>query len=182
MAAGRKEGSTLKTAKIDRDCFDKAIKAKNLSIRGMGRDDELGISDRTLRRYREQGEITPQALETLARYLNVSVDFLSGKYSRMIEGSVFDEELKEQCRKDLKPERFPYQPEVVREVKYKDYLESLLIIHGLSWEHYEKLGPETRHQMELDLENSILAVLYRYFQSTLNDEMLEFLNFPLIHL
>ena len=53
------------------------LKAKDLTVRGLGRDPDFKYSNKTIERAMRLGVISPTVLTKLATYLNVSIEYLS---------------------------------------------------------------------------------------------------------
>ena len=66
--------------------FIAAKKRAKISITKLGsKDDGIGWSEKTIRRAKADGEISPEILEALAKRLDIDPDYLRGKYDHFYD-------------------------------------------------------------------------------------------------
>lgn len=92
--------------------FIAAKKRAKISITKLGsKDDGIGWSEKTIRRAKADGEISPEILEALAKRLDIDPDYLRGKYDHFYDliADGFEEKQREiYLKKMLDPGRYPY--------------------------------------------------------------------------
>lgn len=69
---------TINKLPVDKQRFIEILKLKGLSIRKLGNIDAIRRTEKTIRRYLDEGVISADLLNTIAKYLDVSSDYLSG--------------------------------------------------------------------------------------------------------
>ena len=97
----------FKKVPLDRECLMEALQLRNSSIRKLGTDYDFGWSSKSVERGIKDGEISPQLMDALGRYLDVDTDYLSGKYHRDAE-KIKDESVCVILKSGLKAQKFPY--------------------------------------------------------------------------
>ncbi|MEY8469466.1 helix-turn-helix domain-containing protein [Faecalibaculum rodentium] len=150
--------------KVDKDHFMRILRMKNCSIRKLGSEYEaIGRTERTIRRELNHGEMNPELLDSIAKYLNVDVDYLSQK-PIMLFGPIKDEDdLELYYKKYANPERNPYQLTQFKKMNYNLFFESVLIYGGIDKKEFNKLQPSKRVRFREELTISILRLIAKYF-------------------
>lgn len=65
--------------------FLAAKRRAKISITKLGsKDDGIGWSEKTIRRAKADGKISPEILEALAKRLDIDPDYLRGKYDQFL--------------------------------------------------------------------------------------------------
>ncbi len=152
---------------LDRECLTEVLKLRNSSIRRLGADYNFGWSSKSIERGIKDGEVSPELMDTLGKYLDVDTDYLSGKYHREAE-KIKDESVREIFKSQLKAEKFPYilkQQRIKYDGKllYHRYLEYILIIHDISLRQFDEMIFGKQKAFQLDLEDAIATVLMKHF-------------------
>ena len=151
---------------VDKAWFMNVLKQKKVSIRDLDRDEAQKIVDRnekTIRRHLDSGEMPPDLLNRIGKYLNVHPDYLAGKQYRTIM-KIDDEHIQEVLISQLKPEKFPYFIKEHEEVDYKDYFKKLLLIHNISMGQFMNMPQENRLDLQKEIERAITSVIVKYFE------------------
>ncbi len=157
----------IKKVPLDRECLMKALQLRSSSIRSLGADYNFGWSSKSIERGIKDGEISPELMDALGKYLDVDTDYLSGKYHRDAE-KIQDESGSVILKSGLNPDKFPYirkQQRIKYDGKflYERYLEYILIIHDISMRQFDEMLFEKQKAFQLDLEDAIAKVLIKYF-------------------
>lgn len=153
---------------FDRKCFEEALKLHNSSIRQLGKvTGGIGWSEKTIRRALNDGQISLELLDDIARRFDIDPEYLSGKYHRNAE-KYKDPNIRALALYNLKAERYPYilkqqRDKIDDHFLYDRYLENILIIHNLSLKQFNDLPFEIRKKMQLELEGAICSVLTKHF-------------------
>lgn len=157
----------LKKVPLDKECLMESLQLRNSSIRKLGADYVFGWSSKSVERGIKDGEVSPELMEALGRYLDVDTDYLSGKYHRDAE-KIKDESLCLILNSHLKAKKFPYILKQQRnkydeKFLYDRYLEFILIIHDISKHQFDVMQFEKQKAFQLDLEDAIAEVLIKHF-------------------
>ena len=96
-----------KKASFDKNCVMEALHLRGSSIRKLDNAYGFGWSSKSVERGLRDGEVSPDLLDALGRYLNVEPDYLAGKYHRECE-KVKDPFIREIWIRSLKAEKYPY--------------------------------------------------------------------------
>ena len=158
-----------KKVPFKRECFEAALKLRGMSIRRLGAvDSGLGWSEKTIRRGLEDGQISPDLLDVLAKLLDVDPDYLSGKYHARVE-KYADPYLRAYALRRLKPEKYPYllkkqRDKIDNHALYERYLENIFLIHNISIQQFELLPFSVKKELQLKIEKAICPVLIQYFE------------------
>lgn len=149
--------------------FIAAKELRGKSIRTLGGSVDkggVGCSEKTIRRAKKVGKINAHYLEAIAKSLDVSPDYLNGKYDEEF-GKWFPEPHNEEIQLFLEsmlmPERFPYHLKYDQREKFRMYLESILIMHDISTRQYHEMSEEKQREFMLDIESAVCPVIKRYF-------------------
>lgn len=70
---------------ISYDRFMATVKEKGSSIRKLGKVAMIDRDEKTIRRYLAQGEMPPDLLDKIGKYLDVDPQYLAGFYDRYYE-------------------------------------------------------------------------------------------------
>lgn len=143
------------------------MQSKSLSIRKLC-DIEGGIkwSEKTIRRACKSGEINPILLEALAKRLDVAPDFLRGTYYEFAELAGKDcNELGIEAilKKQMKPEKFPYDYNYDENSHYEAYITNLLMIHKVSRRQFSEMPYEQQKGFKIEIENAVCDIIQKYF-------------------
>lgn len=147
---------------FSRERFMQALEYRNSSIRKLGKVPEIDRDEKTIRRCLHDGEIPPALLDRIGRYLDVHPDFLSGTYDRPVE-RIDDDILRRMIKSQIRVEDHPYFIKEQEDLKYRDYFKSILTMHNISVSQFRTLNSDKRTQLQLDIEEAITAVIYKYF-------------------
>lgn len=157
----------IKKVPLDRACLMEALQLRNISIRRLEKDSAFGWSSKSVERGIKDGEVSPELMDALGRYLDVDTDYLSGKYHHNAE-KIKDEAVCAILKSGLNAHKFPYIRKQQR-IKYDNkflydrYLESILIIHDISMRQFDKMLFEKQKAFQLDLEDAVATVLLKHF-------------------
>ncbi|MBI9050398.1 MAG: hypothetical protein JEZ00_13335 [Anaerolineaceae bacterium] len=157
----------LRKITLDRECLLESLQLRNISIRRLGKDYDFGWSSKSVERGIKDGEVSPELMDALGKYLDVDTDYLSGKYHRDAE-KIKDESVCLRLKSGLKADKFPYILKQQRikyggKFLYDRYLEYILIIHDISIHQFDALLFEKQKAFQLDLEDAIAKVLIKHF-------------------
>lgn len=148
--------------------FLAAKRRAKISITKLGsKDDGIGWSEKTIRRAKADGEISPEILEALAKRLDIDPDYLRGKYDHFYDliADGFDEKQREiYLKKMLDPGRYPYYIGANQIKLYEGYMDGILMLHGISNRQYDELSPEKRKAFQIDIEKAVGTVIEKYFE------------------
>lgn len=73
------ENKSSQKAPVNKEHFIEVLKLKNSSIRKLSEAyEEIKRTEKTIRRCLDNGEMPPDLLNRIAKYLNVHPDYLSG--------------------------------------------------------------------------------------------------------
>ena len=148
--------------------FIAAKKRAKISITKLGsKDDGIGWSEKTIRRAKADGKISPEILEALAKRLDIDPDYLRGKYDHFYDliADGFDEKQREiYLKKMLDPGRYPYYRGKNQIKLYEGYMDGILMLHGISNRQYDELSPEKRKAFQIDIERAVGVVIEKYFE------------------
>ncbi len=150
---------------IDPEWFKWVIKKQGSSIRQLGKDEEIGKTDKTIGRAVKAKEIDADLLERIARRINVHPDYLAGKYSWTMALPVMDEEGVRDYWRDtyLDPKHFPYLHREQEGVAVRDHLKDTLLLHGISWEEFSSKPVNVQQRIKDQLDRMTTKVLSAWF-------------------
>ena len=156
-----------KKASFDKNCVMEALHLRGSSIRKLDDAYEFGWSSKSVERGLRDGEVSPDLLDALGRYLNVEPDYLAGKYHRECE-KVKDPFIREIWIRSLKAEKYPYilkqqKTNIEGKFLYDKYIEYVLTIHDISMEQFNSMEGEKRRDFQIALEGAIAPLLIKYF-------------------
>ena len=155
----------IKKVSIDPDIFMEVIHDCNSSLRKLGNAEEIHCTERTLRRARKDGEITPKFLEEIAKFLDVDSRFLSGELHRQAQLCP-DEMIKKMCLSSLTKKKYPYfrdRKRVLNNQSMDEILEGILALFEVSIDQFYNFEYEQRYNFQHDLLESISCIVAKYF-------------------
>jgi hypothetical protein len=149
---------------INRDRFFQVLKARGCSIRKLGEAyNEIQRTEKTIRRCLDNGEMPPDLLERIARYLNVHPDYLAGVYDKKAD-RIEDAFLRRMYLKSVRPEKYPYLLKAIEDIDYSRYFEDILTMNHISMEQFKTLDPVERVLLRQELVLAILEVIAKHFE------------------
>lgn len=155
---------SVKKVPVNKKHFMKVLNSKNYSIRKIGKAYEIiERSERTIRRYLDQGEMPIDLLNNIAKYLNVTPEYLSGFYDDKAE-RIRDPYLRDMYKSHIKPENYPYILKEKSDIEYNDYFKSILIMNDISMDLFNTLPPEERVLFRQEMIVAIMKVIAKHFK------------------
>lgn len=149
--------------KINRDRFMEVLKEKKCSIRKLGEAySEVQRTEKTIRRYLHDGEMPPDLLDNIARYLNVHPDYLSGVYDEQAD-KIEDDILKKMFMTRIKPKRYPYLLKARGDIDYSRYFEEILTMNNITMDQFRTLPPIDRVLFRQEMALAIFKVIAKHF-------------------
>ena len=149
--------------KINRDRFMEVLKEKKCSIRKLGEAySEVQRTKKTIRRYLHDGEMPPDLLDNIARYLNVHPDYLSGVYDEQAD-KIEDDILKKMFMTRIKPKRYPYLLKARGDIDYSRYFEEILTMNNITMDQFRTLPPIDRVLFRQEMALAIFKVIAKHF-------------------
>ena len=163
---------------INRKRFFEVLKARGSSIRKLGEAyNEIQRTEKTIRRYLDEGKMPPDLLDRIARYLNVHPDYLSGAYDEKAD-RIEDEYLRHLFLRSVKPEKYPYLLKAREDIDYIRYFEDILTMNHISMEQFRTLDPMERVLFRRELVLAILEVIAKHFEvDSLGDSIADSLEY-----
>lgn len=165
-----------KKVSINKQRFLEVLKMRNCSIRKLGEAyEQIERTEKTIRRCLNNGEMPPDLLERIAKYLNVHPDYLSGVYDNASD-RIEDKFLKALSKSFIKPERYPYLLKAKKDIGYTTYFENILTMNAISMDQFNALSPEERVLFRQQMTVAILEVIAKHFKqdalgNNLQDEL-----------
>jgi len=148
---------------VDKKRFMEVLKLMNCSIRKLGEAyNEIERTEKTIRRCLNNGEMPPDLLNKIAKYLNLDPDLLAGVYHKNID-NIEDAHVRSTLHSQLKPEKFPYLLKTQSEIEYTTHFENTLAMNGISIELFNSLPPEERVLFHQELRAAIMGVIAKHF-------------------
>ena len=148
---------------VNKQRFFEVLKLRNCSIRKLGEAyDQIERTEKTIRRYLDNGEMPPELLNRIAKYLNVHPDYLSGIYDGVAD-RIEDAYVRSLFKSHIKPEKYPYLLKAKSEIEYESFFENLLITNDISMEQFNTLPPEERVLFRQEMDIAILSVISKHF-------------------
>ena len=149
---------------ISRDCFLRIIREKGYTVESLGEVPEIDRSGKTIQRCLTSGEMQPDLLDRIGRFLDVDPTYLSGEYDRRFE------EMKDSLKSPelthylwTKTDRFPYSKHETENIDYAEYLLNTLLINNISKEQFLALDPKKRRSLQFDIGMALHTVIRQYF-------------------
>ena len=169
---------TARKIPVNKERFMEVLWLRNCSIRKLGDAyEEIERTEKTIRRCLDNGEMPPDLLDKIAKYLNVHPDYLSGVYddkARQIEDSY----LRALSRSFRKPENYPYLLKAKNEIGYTTYFENILTMNDISMDLFHTLPPMERVMFRQEMVVAILRVIAKYFtHDSLGNDLSETLSY-----
>ncbi len=149
---------------VDKPHFIEVLKSRGSSIRQLGADpayNEIQRTEKTIRRCLDDGEMPPDLLDRIARYLNVHPDYLSGAFQKTA-CIIKDEKMKQGYLQFMEHERYPYVQKAISNIEYPRFLEEILLMNHVTWEQFLKLGPSEKVSFQKELFLAMYEVLAKY--------------------
>ena len=161
---------------VNKERFLEVLKLRDCSIRKLGKAyDQIERTEKTIRRCLENGEMPPDLLERIAKYLNVHPDYLSGVYDNEAD-RIEDKYLRTLSKAFIKPDKYPYLLKAKSDLGYTNYFENILTMNDISMEQFNTLPPEERILFRQVIVIAILEVIEKHFKTdslgnNLSDEL-----------
>ena len=148
---------------INKDHFMKVLHDKKCSIRKLGEAySEIERTEKTIRRCLESGEMPPDLLDKIAKYLNVHPDYLAGVYHEKAD-RIEDVYFRQLQKSFLKPEKYPYILKAKSDIGYNEHFEQLLIMNDISLDLYNTLPAMERVYFRQQMVLAIYQVIAKFF-------------------
>lgn len=159
---------------ISRERFRQALRDKGFTIKALGQAREIDRSEKTISNYIMAGEMPPDLLDRIGRYIDVDPDFLSGAYDRRFE-EIKDTLVSPDFTHFLwsQTNRFPYSKHAVATMDFKDYILKTLQLCNVSEEQLMELSHQERRQFQSDLGEAIHSVIKRHFEKDASGKVLD---------
>ena len=156
-----------KTEKVPiiRDSFLRIIREKGYTVESLGMQPQVDRSGKTIQRCLATGEMQPELLDRIGRFLDVDPSYLAGDYDRRFE-DIKDTLVSPELTHYLwtKTDRFPYSKHETESIDYGEYLLNTLLINDISKEQYLALDPQKRRLFQFDLGQALHSVIKQYFE------------------
>ena len=151
------------TVPVNKERFMEVLTLRNCSIRKLGDAyDEIERTEKTIRRYLDKGEMPPDLLDKIAKFLNVHPDYLSGVYDAKAD-RIEDAYLHSLFHSSINPEKYPYLLKARRDIDYNSYFENILTMNNITMEHFRALLPMERVMFRKEMVVAILQVVAKHF-------------------
>ena len=147
---------------IIRDNFLRIIREKGYTVERLGMQPQVNRSGKTIQRCLVTGEMPPELLNRIARFLDVDPSYLAGDYDRRFE-DIKDMLVGPLFMKNNKTEKilkFEYKK---RPRAHRDYILSVLRFNNISIERYLALDLKKRNSLNVDLNRAVTSVIKQYF-------------------
>lgn len=169
---------TARKAPINKERFIEVLKLRNCSIRQLGKAyDVIERTEKTIRRCLDSGEMPPDLLNNIAKYLDVHPEYLSGKYDEKAD-KIEDAYLRSLSRSFIKPEKYPYLLKAKSDIGYTSYFESILTMNDIAIELFHTLPPMERVIFRQELVVAILSVIAQHLtHDSLGNDLSEMLSY-----
>lgn len=157
----------------------RVIKWRGTSLYALGRskkDGGIGWNLRTIRRAASEGAISPKLLDDIARTLDVSLDYLAGKYCYTLEYPIMEHEGVEEYWTEnyLNPDRFPYELEERKDLDTYQHLLDTLRLHGVGDDEYKRLDMRDRFKLEEKIDLAVTKILKEWFPDCTRSEVIDY--------
>lgn len=150
---------------VNKKHFLEVLQLKNCSIRKLGEAyEQIKRTEKTIRRCLNEGEMPPDLLNNIAKYLDVHPDYLSGAYDEKAD-RIEDDYLRALAKSYIKPENYPYLLKAKSDLGYSSYFENILTMNDISMEQFKALPPEERVLFRQEMNIAILGVIAKHFKS-----------------
>lgn len=152
-----------KKIKVNKERFMEVLKLRNCSIRKLGEAyEQIERTEKTIRRCLENGEMPPDLLNKIAKYLDVHPDYLSGVYDDKAD-KIENAYLRALSRSSIRPDKYPYLLKAKSDINYTTYFENILTMNDITMELFNTLSPMDRVMFRQELVVAILKVVAKYF-------------------
>ena len=152
-----------KKIKVNKERFMEVLKLRNCSIRKLGEAyEQIERTEKTIRRCLENGEMPPDLLNKIAKYLDVHPDYLSGVYDNKAD-KIENAYLRALSRSFIRPDKYPYLLKAKSDLNYTTYFENILTMNDITMELFNTLSPIDRVMFRQELVVAILKVIAKYF-------------------
>ena len=160
------------TVPVNKKRFMEVLKIRNCSIRKLGDAyDEIERTEKTIRRYLDKGEMPPDLLDKIAKFLNVHPDYLSGVYDTKAD-RIENDYLRSLFQASINPEKFPYLLKARSDINYTSYFENILTMNNITMEQFRTLPPRDRITFRQEMVFAILQVVAKHFtQDSLGNDL-----------
>ncbi len=161
---------------INKKRFLEVLRLHNCSIRKLGEAyDQIERTEKTIRRCLDNGGMSPDLLDRIAKYLNIHPDYLSGVYDAAAD-RYEDSYFRALFKSFIKPERYPYFLKEQSNLGYISYFKNILFMNNISIEQFNTLPPEERILFRQEIDVAILEVIEKHFANdslgnNLNDQL-----------
>lgn len=118
---------------IIRDDFLRIIREKGYTVERLGMQPQVNRGGKTIQRCLVTGEMPPELLNRIARFLDVDPSYLAGDYDRRMGNH------------------------------NRDYILSVLRFNNISIERYLALDLKKRNSLNVDLNRAVTSVIKQYF-------------------
>ena len=164
--------------KVNKEVFLAELKRCKCSIRKLGNAyNEIQRTDKTIRRYLNEGYMPSDLLDRIAKYLNIRPDLLSGEYYdkiNLIEDSV----LREMYLSIAVPKEYPVLSKAKSKIEYTTWFENTLVLNDISMEFFRTLPAKERVIFRQELDVAILRVIAKHFsKDALGKDISEYLDY-----
>ncbi|CZQ89187.1 helix-turn-helix domain-containing protein [Trichococcus ilyis] len=160
------------TVPVNKKRFMEVLKLRKCSIRKLGNAyDEIERTEKTIRRYLDKGEIPPDLLNKIAKFLNVHPDYLSGVYDTKAD-QIKNAYLRSLSKANINPEKYPYLLKARSDIDYTSYFENILTMNNITMEQFRTLPPRDRITFRQEMVVAILQVVAKHFtQDSLGNDL-----------
>lgn len=148
---------------VNKERFMEVLRLRNCSIRKLGEAyEEIERTEKTIRRCLDNGEMPPDLLNRIAKYLDVHPDYLSGIYDDEAD-HIEDTFLRAMSKSFIKPEKYPYLLKAKSDIGYTNYFENILTMNDISMDLFRTLPPEERVLFRQEMAVAIMQVIAKHF-------------------
>ena len=166
----------VRTIHVNKEIFQDILKQKNSSIRKLGSANEISFTEKTIRRALNNGEMRPELVKQIAKYLDIDSTLLTGemvKKAFTAKNSVFRDMY-------LSPlhhlDDFPYFREEQRDFQtvkqdgafetggMQETMKRLLALFEVSYDQFEKLTFDQQYTFQYDLFNAMIPIIEKHFK------------------
>lgn len=163
---------------VNKQRFFEVLKWRNCSIRKLGEAyEQIERTEKTIRRCLDAGEMPPDLLDRIAKYLDVHPNYLSGVYDNDVD-RIEDKYLRAVFKSFIKPEKYPYLLKAKSDIGYTSYFETLLTRNDISMEQFDTLPPKERVLFRQEMDVAVLSVIAKHFETdSLGNNLQDELNY-----
>jgi hypothetical protein len=153
----------MATVPVSAERFMEVLKLRKSSIRRLGEEyEQIQRTERTIRRYIQKGEMPKDLLDRIAKYLDVTPEYLSGVYDKDA-GKIKNDVMRHRSKSKIKPEKHPYLLKAKRDLGYAAYFENILTMNDISMKHFKALPAKERVLFHQEMIAAIVGVIARHF-------------------